>query len=114
MKVYDLIFDKLTENGLKVFAPNTHEGECIEPYVVVKETDTTRYVNYTSSIALYDIMCYSKNYTDCLKLKQKVKEIMREVSPSVKPTFNETAAFFDESVKGYMTSVEYRNYRKNE
>ncbi len=114
MIIYDLIFDTLKRNGFNVYAPNAHKGECIEPYIVVKESDTNQYVNYSTNITLYDIMCYAKNYTDCLKLKEKVKETMKKAEPSVKPTYTETAAFFDDSVKGYMSSVEYRNYTKQE
>lgn len=112
MVVYDLIFDFLTDNGFNVFAPNTHKGECNEDYLVLKEANASRFNNYSTQIILYDIMCYAKNYSDCLKLKEKVRETMLKIQSSVKPTDNETSAFFDEDVKGYMASIEYRNYRK--
>lgn len=113
MVVYDFIFDLLTENGFRVFAPDTHKGECVEDYLVLKESTVTRYNNYSSQIVLYDIMCYAKNYTDCLKLKDKVRQTMTKAKYTVVPTDNETSAFFDDDVKGYMTSVEYRNFRKD-
>lgn len=112
MVVYDFIFDLLSENGFKVYAPNTHKGECAESYLVLKETNASQYNNYSTQIFLYDVLCYAKNYTDCLKLKQKVKETMLKARFSVMPTDNETEAFFDDSVKGYMSSIEFRNYRK--
>lgn len=112
MVIYELIFDLLKENGFNVFAPNTHQGECINDYLVVKETVANKFVNYSSQIVLYDILCYAKNYTDCLRLKEKVRETMLEIQHTVKPTDNETEPFFDNDVKGYMTSVEYRNYRR--
>lgn len=112
MVVYDLIFVFLKENNFNVFAPNTHKGECVEDYLVLKETNTSKFVNYTTQIVLYDILCYAKNYTDCLKLKEKVRQAMLKASQIVKPTGNETEAFFDENVKGYMASIEYYNYRR--
>lgn len=112
MVVYDFIFSLLQKNNLRVFAPNAHKGECIESYLVLKETNTSQYVNYSTQIILYDIMCYAKNYTDCLKLKEEVRKTMLKAQPSVMPTDNETTAFFDDSVKGYMSSIEYRNYRR--
>lgn len=112
MVIYDLIFDVLKKNGIDVYAPNTHIGECIKPYVVVKESTGAKYNNYSTQIIYYDVLCYAKNYSDCIVLKNEVKRIMRQAEYSVIPTFNETEAFYDEIIKGYMTSVEYRNYRK--
>lgn len=111
MTIYEFIFGLLKENGFNVFAPNTHNGECVDDYLVVKETNASKFVNYSTQTVLYDIMCYAKNYTDCLKLKEKVRETMLQAH-HVKPTGNETSAFFDEDVRGYMTSIEYRNYRR--
>lgn len=113
MTVYKYIFDLLEQSGFNVFAPNTHKGECRENYLVLKETNTGRYNNYSTQIVLYDIMCYAKNYTACLALKEKVRKTMLQARYSVMPTGNETPAFFDDSVKGYMASIEYRNYRKD-
>lgn len=59
-------------------------------------------------------MCYAKTYTDCLKLKEKVRDLMKKAQFSVMPTGNETEAFPDDFVKGFMASIEYRNYRKME
>lgn len=112
MIVYDYIFDILSKSGFKVYAPNTHKGECAEDYLVLKMTNATQFSNYSTQIALYDVLCYAKNYTDCLNLKEKVKLAMQKAKFSVMPTDNETEAFFDDDVKGYMASVEYRNYRK--
>lgn len=113
MIIYDLIFDLLKENGFDVYAPDSHIGDCINSYIVVKQQAGQKYLKYSTQVVFYDILCYAKNYTDCLKLKESVKEKMKLID-SVKPTFNETEAFYDESVKCYMASVEYRNYRKIE
>ena len=113
MIIYDLIFETLKKSGIDVYSPGSHIGECIKPYIVVKETIAQRYLKYSTQTVYYDVMCYAKNYTDCLKLKELVKEKMKLVD-SVKPTFNETEPFLDENVKAYMSSVEYRNYRKIE
>lgn len=113
MIVYDFIFHILKKkNGFNVFAPDAHKGECIEDYLVLKETGTSKFNTYSTQVVLYDIMCYAKTYSSCLKLKEKVRQAMLEAKYTVMPTGNETSAFFDEDVKGYMASIEYRNYRK--
>lgn len=112
MIIYDLIFKTLKENKIDVFSPGSHLGECTKPYVVVKQDTGARYANYSTQMVLYDILCYAKNYTDCLNLKEKVKNIMKLTGDSVRPTYNETQAYYDDTVKAYMASVEYRNYRK--
>lgn len=113
MVIYEFIFDLLKENGFNVFAPNTHKGECVEDYLVLKETMASKFANYSTQVVLYDVLCYAKNYTDSLKLKEKVRATMLKIQHTVKPTDNETEPFFDDDVKGYMTSVEYRNYRRD-
>lgn len=114
MVIYNLIFNHLKKCGFKVFAPNAHKGECVEDYLVVKQGVTTQYNNYSTQIVLYDILCYAKNYSDCIKLKSSVREKMKELEFDVMPTDNEEEAYFDDSVKGYMSSIEYRNYKKRD
>ena len=114
MIIYNLIFNHLKNSGFKVFAPNAHKGECVEDYLVLKELATTQYINYSTQIILYDVLCYSKNYTDCIKLKSAVREKMKQLEFTVMPTDNEQEAFFDDSVKGYMSSIEFRNYKKRD
>lgn len=112
MTIYNLIFDTLTQANLSVYAPNTHKGECVAPYIVLKRVTAEQFVKYSTQIVYYDILCYAKNYTDCLNLVEKVKETMKGAEFNVRPTMNETEPFWDDSVKGFMSSIEYRNYKK--
>lgn len=114
MLIYEKIFDVLKNKNIDVYAPNTHIGECTTSYVVLKEGTSSKYRAYSSTITYFDILCYAKNYTECLMLKQKVKNAMTELMFSVMPTYNETEVFYDEIAKAYMTSVEYRNYKQIE
>lgn len=112
MTIYDLIFDILKNSGIDVYAPNTHKGDCITPYVVVKRVTAGQFQRYSTQIVYYDLLCYAKNYTSCLSLVEKVKTAMKGADFNVRPTLNETEPFFDDAVKGFMASVEYRNYKK--
>lgn len=45
--------------------------------------------------------------------RDSVKEAMRHVYPTFVPTGYETGAYFDDSVKAHMISIEYRNMIQN-
>ena len=112
MIIYELIFDTLKESGIDVYAPDTHKGKCISPYVVLKKVSANQFVKYSTQLAYYDILCYAKNHTECISLMEKVKLVMKKVQFHVMPTMNETEPFFDDTVNAYMASIEYRNYRR--
>lgn len=114
MIIYELIFDTLKESGIDVYAPDTHKGKCISPYVVLKKVSANQFVKYSTQLAYYDILCYAKNHTECISFMEKVKSVMKKVQFHVMPTMNETEPFFDDTVNAYMGSVEYRNYRRYE
>ena len=65
MIIYELIFDTLKESGIDVYAPDTHKGKCISPYVVLKKVSANQFVKYSTQLAYYDILCYAKNHTEC-------------------------------------------------
>lgn len=112
MTIFDLIFTALKDGGIDVYAPDTHEGKCTADYVVVKEAQRTQFLNFSSTTTYYDILCYSPTFTGVLQLSEKAEEIMKTAEPSVMPTYNKTQAYLDPDIKGYMISIEYRNYKK--
>ena len=85
MIIYDLIFNTLKNSGIDVYAPNTHKGDCITPYVVVKRVTAGRFQRYSTQIVYYDLLCYAKNYTSCLPLVEKVKTAMKGADFNVRP-----------------------------
>lgn len=112
MVIYDLIYSHLKDSGFDVYAPNTHKGQCAADYIVVKETTRTKYQNFSTTITFYDVLCYSPTYTGALALAENVGHAMRGIEPDVMPTYNKTEPFYDDTVIGYMASIEYRNYKK--
>jgi hypothetical protein len=108
------IYSNLADNGIDVYSPAQHEGECTSPYVVVKDAGVTRYQQFSSVQALYDIMCYvpKNRFTELEKYVGRVKEIMKRLEPMIMPTHTELASFYDDTVNGHMVSIQYRNYRK--
>lgn len=107
-----MITKHLLSRGFKVFAPGAHKGSCTEPYVVVKKLADSRYLEYSSTITYYDVLCYGRTFSECEYFTEKVKESMKGLTFTVMPTYDITEAFFDEDVGAYMKSITYRNYKK--
>lgn len=108
------IYKYLSDNGVEVYTPSQKKGECTKPYVVVKTQGTDKYLQYSSTRTLYDLMCYvpKDHYTRLEPFVEKVKNLMRDLQPMIMPTYTETPAFYDDTVKAHMISIQYRNYRK--
>lgn len=108
------IYMHLKKAGFDVYFPTQHQGECIKPYVVIKDVTTTKYLNYSSTVTYYDIMCYvpSNQYSIIEEYVDSIKESMKQMIPMIKPTYSETESYYDDSIKGYMKSIQYKNYKQ--
>lgn len=108
------IYKQLTADGIDVYAPAQHQGECITPYVVVKAKTVSGISGYSSVQAYYDLMCYipKDQYSTLEDFVAEVKESMKKLFPEVVYDKFETESYYDESVKGHMVSIQYRNNRK--
>ena len=108
------IFQYLKARDIEVYFPAQHKGECLSNYVVVRTSTSTQFADYSSTITYYDLMCYvpKARYGDLDTFTEAVKDAMKGLVPMIKPTYTETPGFYDESVKGYMRSIQYRNYRQ--
>jgi hypothetical protein len=110
------IREVLRENGIDAYYPTQHEGECIEPYVVIKYNGATLSDAVSSEQVVYDIICYvpEKKYSALPDYVAEVKSVLAKLFPMIRKTGTETADYYDDTVKGHMISVEYVNYRKME
>lgn len=112
--VWKQIYRHLKAKGYDVYGPDQKEGYCLKPYVVVKIGLTIGLEEISSSEKLYDLLVYvpKDKFSQVEEYTEKLKEDMDELFPLVRPTSSETEPFYDESVRAYMTSVQYVNYRK--
>lgn len=108
------IFLTLEKAGLDPYYPTQKKGECTSPYVVVRNSASSQFLNTSSTINYYDLMCYvpQSSYSQLEVFLERVKRAMSELSPGIQPTFTQTPSFYDESVKAHMVSIQYKNYRK--
>ena len=108
------IYDKLKENGQKVYWPGQHKGECTERYIVLKMAGVTPLTGVSSERPLYDIMLYVpyNQYSQLETWAFEIKEILRTLYPMIMYAENETSDYIDETVKGIMKSFQYQGIRK--
>lgn len=113
--MWERISDHLIENGVDVYAPATHKGECRKEYVVLKDDGASKYGTFSTAVHYYSVLCYvpRDRRTDLERLVNKCKEIMNNMSPMIMPTGLETPEFYDDSIKAHMISIQYRNYVRN-
>lgn len=108
------IYLHLKEQGFEVYFPAQKVGECLSPYVVVKDATTSQYLDYSSTVTYYDLMCYTPkdHFSGLEPFVESVKMAMKKLVPMIKPTYSQTQSYYDDSVKAHMISVQYKNYRK--
>lgn len=104
----------LQNAGFDVYFPAQKVGECLAPYVVVKDSTTSRVSGISSTVTYYDVMCYvPKEQFSVLEIfVDEVKSAMKSLSPMITPTYTQTQSFYDAAIGAHMISVQYKNYRK--
>lgn len=102
------IFDHLEANGLTVHFPNKHQGECENPYVVVKDMGKFS-TNGVTGRGLIHLLLYvpESNYEATVSLVNQVKGVMIGLT-TVRPTGLETPIIHEDVIKAYSTSIEYK------
>ena len=107
------IYNHLKQNGIDVYSPGQHQGECTSPYTVVKLAGSSQLRQFSSTQALYYLLCYvpAERYSLLEEYVNQVKDVMRGLQPMIMPTHTETPSYYDVDVHGHMISIEYRNSR---
>lgn len=108
------IYRHLSKNGVEVYSPGQHQGECLNPYVVVKDAGSVQFNGFSSTSNSYDIMCYmpNKRFSELEPFVNEVESILDGLYPMLKNTHYRTPSFYDDSVKAHMISMTYVNHRK--
>lgn len=108
------IYRHLHSNGVDVYSPGQHQGECLSPYVVVKDAGSSQFNGFSSTSNAYDIMCYvpKSQFSELEPFVDCVESLMDGLYPMLKSTHDKTPSFYDDSVKAHMVSMTYVNHRK--
>lgn len=104
----------LTSKGYIVYAPGTKNGECTEPYIVVKNDGSYKHTNFSTDRDMYAVMVYvpKGQYSKLEPLVQKVKRDMKELEPMILQYGQQLPSYYDDTIKAHYISIEYENYKK--
>ena len=114
MSWWQNIYRQLKSDGIDVYSPGQHRGECTAPYTVVRDAGLTGIPGFSSAQAKYEVLCYvpKEQFSTLEPYIERVKASMKKLYPAIVPTNYQTPSFLDDSVKAHMVSVQYRNNRK--
>lgn len=111
------LYTHLKNKGYKVYGPATHQEECKEPYLVVKNDGANKHTRFSSNREQYTIyiMVPRTQYSKLEPLVQSVKKDMKELYPMFLPYDNlSLPSFYDDTIKAHYYTLEYENYKKIE
>ena len=108
------IYNLLKTEKVEVYLPGQHQGEVKTKYVVVTDQGANRFDNFSSTQCFVELLLYvpKEKYSELITFANTIKGYMKGLEPMIKPTYNESASFYDDIVKGHMISIEYQYYRK--
>ena len=109
------IYKALEKNGIEVYFPGQHIGDCLSPYVIVKNDGSYEHVNMSTDRDMYSVMCFvpKNSYSLLEPLVQNVKRIIRkELYPMIRKYGQQMPSYYDDTIKAHYISVEYENYKK--
>lgn len=112
--VWQSVFVHLKNEQFDVYPPSIKIGECLAPYIVLKNNGSFRHASFSSDVDLYSIMCYvpQNSYSKLEVLVQRVKRAMKKIEPLLLPYGQQTSSYYDDAVKAHMVSIEYKNHKK--
>lgn len=114
--IWETVSDTLIEANIDVYPPAIKTDECTAPYAVLKEDGAAQISTFSSEYHYYTLMCYvpKDTYTELARYVKQCKDVISsQLFPLLMPTGLETPAFFDDTVKAHMISVQYRNNVRN-
>lgn len=115
--VWQIVMDILNKYGdLPVYPPATHNGECTEPYIVVKRDGGARIPSYSSQYQYIRIMIYvpRNQYSKLDEYQKRVENLIQEkIFPLLLPTGQIESDYYDDNYNAHMRAMLYRNVRRN-
>lgn len=108
------IYAHLKNKGYDVYAPGIKVGECVSPYIVVKNDGSYKHVNFSTNRDMYSILCFvpKGQYSKLEVMVQSVIRDMKELEPMILPYGQQMPSYYDDTFKAHYISIEYENYKK--
>lgn len=108
---YQDIYTHLKAAGFAVYSLGQHQGECVSPYIVLRNNGSTDALSMTGTE--YELLLYYpvKQYSSFEDHIESVKQHMNRLFPALRLVDGPSAHYLDDDVKGYMTSLIYENFK---
>lgn len=108
------IYKHLKSKNFDVYFTGQHKGDCINPYVVIKQGVSSKFQDISTNIDYYELLVYvpKDKPSQIETMLAEVELAMKELYPMIKSQNERTEMFFDDTVNGWMRSTLYSNYRR--
>ena len=105
------IYRHLKQENFEVYSPGQHEGECKDPYLVLRDNGVSR--RQSIEVPEYEVLLYypMDHYSEFSGYIGMVKESMNKLYPALRLVDDEQPHYPDNEKRAYMTSLVYRNTR---
>lgn len=101
-------------NIAPVYALGAYEGSIDGKLIIVKPNATNQYLNYSTTIRYFDILCYGRSVSEAVSLYDDVQRVMETLKPTVMPTYTSYIPYWNNTTHGWRLDCVYRNFAKNE
>lgn len=110
---YKQIYTHLNASGFEVYSLGQHQGECVSPYLVLRNNGNMDTLSITATE--YELLLYFpiKQYSKFEDYIEAVEKSMNQLFPALRLVSGPSEHYLDDDVKGYMTSLVYRIYKKS-
>ena len=107
------LLDYLHDNNIDAYFIGQHKGECISPYVVLKDSGTSGYLNNKNGVKLIDIIFYlpQNQFSRVESFRKCVFDLLNNYK-DIRYTGDETGVITDDNKKAITFSIMYENQRK--
>lgn len=114
-EVYNLIMQTLKDADIApVYALGAYEGSIDGRLIIVEPQSARQYMNYSTTIRYFNILCYGRTASEAVKLCDDVQEAMKALRFTVMPTYTQNAPYWNNTTHGWRLDCIYRNYAKND
>jgi hypothetical protein len=116
MTVWELIYERLTANGIEAYSPGQKTGQCLKPYVVIRNAGTIPLGGFSTKITKYEFLCYVpvSVYSTLEPYVKRVSDILKGLAPMLISLETELPDYTDSDIGAQLRVIQYRLARKIE
>lgn len=109
--MYEAIRKTLAAAGIDAYAPGQHKGDCVSPYVVIKDDGQSEIVGTAAKRNTIDIIIYAPMawYSKIAGIVSDVQAALKQIH-GLHDTYYQSPVLADDDKNAYTTSLRYERY----